>query len=342
MKLRGNQLSKHFQSQQWLPVYIISGDEPLLTQEACDEVRKAARDNGFTEREIFQVEPGFDWNDLLESGNNMSLFGDRKLLELRFTKAKIDDKGKKAITQYLENPSPDNLLLIIFPRLEKRFTSTQWFKTLETQAGFCQIWPIDDKQLPQWIRQRLMNAGYQPTNEAVELLAERVQGNLLAAAQEVEKLALFVEPGPVNEATIESCVSDHARYNIFDLVDQAVQGNLSQALKMLNFLRASGTEPTLILWALAKELRTLEAVSHQLENGIAPAKAFRDARVWDSRKPLLQKALGKLSSRDFQRGLLIAGQADRCIKGLAPGAPWNAFEDILLTLAKRRVVPVLS
>ena len=337
MKLRANQLDKHFSSQPWQPAYLISGDEPLLTQEACDQVRRAARANGFTEREVFQVEAGFDWSDLLESANNMSLFGDRKLLELRFPKAKIDDKGKKAISQYMENPSPDNLLLIIFPRLEKRFTSTQWFKTLETQVGFCQIWPIDEKQLPQWIRQRLMNAGYQPTNEAVELLAERVQGNLLAAAQEVEKLTLFVEPGPLDGATIEACVSDHARYNIFDLVDQAVQGHLSQALKMLNFLRASGTEPTLILWALAKELRTLQAVSHQVENGIAPARAFRDARVWDNRKPLLQKALGKLSSQDFQRGLLIASQADRTIKGLAPGAPWNYFEDILLTLAKRPV-----
>lgn len=338
MKLRANQLGKHFSSQPWQPAYIISGDEPLLTQEACDEVRKAARENGFTEREIFQVETGFDWSDLLESANNMSLFGDRKLLELRFPKAKIDDKGKKAISQYMENPSPDNLLLIIFPRLEKRFTSTQWFKTLETQIGFCQIWPIDDKQLPQWIRQRLMSAGYQPTNEAVELLSERVQGNLLAAAQEVEKLTLFVEPGPIDAATIETCVSDHARYNIFDLVDQAVQGNLSQSLKMLNFLRASGTEPTLILWALAKELRTLQAVSHQVENGIAPARALRDARVWDNRKPLLQKALSKLSSRDFQQGLLIASRADHTIKGLATGSPWSYFEDILLTLAKRPVL----
>lgn len=341
MKLRANQLNKHFSSQPWLPAYIISGDDPLLTQEACDEVRKAARTSGFTEREVFQIENNFDWSDLLESANSMSLFGDRKLMELRFPKAKIDDKGKKAISQYMENPSPDNLLLIIFPRLEKRFTSTQWFQTLETQTGFCQIWPIEDKQLPQWIRQRLMNAGYQPTNAAVDLLAERVQGNLLAAAQEVEKLTLFVAPGPIDDATIEACVSDHARYNIFDLVDQAVQGNLSQALKMLNFLKASGTEPTLILWALAKELRTLQAVSHQVEQGIPTAKAFRDARVWDNRKPLLQKALGKLTSRDFQGGLSIAYQADQTIKGLAPGTPWNYFEDILLTLAKRQVPAAL-
>ena len=335
MKIRADQLAKHFSNQTPQPAYLLSGDEPLLMQEACDTIRSAARQLGFTEREVFQVEPGFDWNDLLESANNMSLFGDRKLMELRFNKAKIDDKGKKALSHYMENPSPDNLLLISFPKLDKRFTSTQWFKTLETQIAFCQIWPINEKQLPQWIRGRLISAGYQPTNEAVELLAERVQGNLLAAAQEVEKLTLFINPGPIDDAMIESCVSDHARYNIFDLVDQAVQGNLSQALKMLNFLKASGTEPTLILWALAKELRTLEAVSHQVENGMAPAKAFRDNRVWDNRKPLLQKALGKLNSRDFQYGLRLAGAADHTIKGLAPGEPWNYFEDILLTLAKR-------
>ncbi|MCG8672924.1 MAG: DNA polymerase III subunit delta [Pseudomonadales bacterium] len=338
MKLRANQLQSHFNGQQWMPLYIISGDEPLLTQEACDLVRQAARNKGFTEREVFQVETGFDWSDLLESANSMSLFGDRKLMELRFPKAKIDDKGKKALTAYMENPSPDNLLLIIFPKLEKRFTSTQWFKTLETQSALCQIWPIDEKQLPQWIRQRLTQAGYQPTNGAVELLAERVQGNLLAASQEVEKLTLFIEPGPIDEATIESCVSDHARYNIFDLVDQAVQGNLSQALKMLNFLKASGSEPTLVLWALAKELRTLESISYQVENGTPPAKAFRDNRVWDSRKPVLQKALGKLRSQDFQRGLNIASQADYSIKGLSQSNPWNHFEDILLTLAKKPVL----
>lgn len=338
MKLRANQLQKHFNEQHWQPLYIVSGDDPLLVQEACDQVRRAARSQGFTEREVFHVEGSFDWHDVLESANSMSLFGDRKLLELRFNKAKIDDKGKKALTQYLQNPSPDNLLLIILPRVDKRFTSTQWFKTVETLAGFCQIWPIDEKQLPSWIRQRLMNAGYEPTNQAVELLAERVQGNLLAAAQEVEKLNLFVEPGPIDDSTIESCVSDQARYNIFDLVDQAVQGNLSQALKMLHFLRSSGAEPTLILWALAKELRTLEAVSHQVEQGIPPAKAFRDNRVWDNRKPLLQKALNKLGSADFQRGLRIATQADHTIKGLSPGAPWTYFEDILLTLAKRPIL----
>ena len=318
-----------------MPLYIISGDEPLLTQEACDCVRQAARNNGFTEREIFQVETGFDWSDLLESANNMSLFGDRKLLELRFNKAKVDDKAKKSISLYMENPSPDNLLLIIIPKLDKRFTSTQWFKTLETQTGFCQIWPIDEKQLPQWIRERLMSAGYQPTSEAVELLSERVQGNLLAAAQEVEKLTLFVPSGPIDDKTIENCVSDQARYNIYDLVDQAIQGNFSQALKMLNYLRAGGTEATLVLWALAKELRILEAVSYQVETGMPPAKAFRDNRVWDNRKPILQRALGKLSSKDFQQGLMIATQADHSIKGLAGGSPWTHFEDILLMLAKK-------
>ncbi len=342
MKLRANQLQQHFSSQQWLPLYIISGDDPLLMQEACDLVRKSARERGFSERELFQVETGFDWSDVLASANSMSLFGDSKLIELRFPKAKIDDKGKKALTQYLENPSPDNLLLIVFPKMEKRFTSTQWFKAIETQSALCQIWPIDEKQLPQWVRQRLMSAGYQPTHQAVELLAERVQGNLLAAAQEVEKLTLFVEPGPLDETTIESCVSDHARYNIFDLVDEAVQGNLSQSLKMLHFLKASGSEPTLILWALAKELRTLEAISYQVENGTPAARAFRDNRVWDSRKPILQKALGKLTSKDFQQGLTIAKHADHTIKGLAIGTPWNYFEDILLILAKKSVLPPLT
>ena len=339
MKQRNNQLQKHFSSQPWQPLYIISGDDPLLTQEACNCVRKAARDQGFTEREVFQVETGFDWSDLLESANSMSLFGDRKLLELRFPKAKIDDKGKKALTTYMENPSPDNLLLMIIPKVDKRFTSTQWFKALETQAGFCQIWPVEEHQLPQWIRERLMTAGYQPSHEAVDLLSERVQGNLLAAAQEIEKLALFIEPGPIDAATIENCVSDQARYNIYDLVDEAVQGNLTQALKMLNFLKSSGTEPTLILWALAKELRTLEAISYQVEQGAPPAKAFRDNRVWDNRKPVLQKALGKLRSNDFQKGILLATQADHSIKGMAKSNPWTLFQDVLMLLAK---VPLLN
>src|SRR5690606_30516311 len=185
---------------------------------------------------------------------------DRKLLEVRNEKGKFDDTAKKALATYCDNPNPDNILLLILPKVDKKTQSAKWFQQLESIGAFIQVWPVEASQLPQWIHQRMRSAGLEPTLEAVQLLAERVEGNLLAASQEVEKLLLLRGEGPLDVRDIDDAVADHARYNLYDLVDEALQGNYAHAIKMLHYLRASGTEPTVLLWALTKDIRTLAGV----------------------------------------------------------------------------------
>lgn len=333
MKLRPNQLKEHFAKGQILPVYILSGDETLLMQEAADHIRQACRQQGFTERELFPVEAGFNWSDLLEAGNSMSLFGDRKVLEVRHDKPKFDDTAKKTLQAYCDNPNPDNVLLLIIPKVDKKTQSTKWFQAIEQTGALIQIWPIELNQLPQWIHQRMRNAGLEPTREAVHLLAERVEGNLLAASQEVEKLLLLRGKGPLDVEDIEESVADHARYNLYDLVDQALQGNDAHAVKMLNQLKAGGTEPTVLLWAFSKEIRALAGMSQLLSNGMATARVMQEYRIWDSRKPIFQSALQRLSGTVFRHCLLEAARIDQAIKGMGEGNPWDGFSTIILWLS---------
>ncbi|OUS28507.1 DNA polymerase III subunit delta [Gammaproteobacteria bacterium 45_16_T64] len=337
MKLRSNQINQHLkkasQSNSLLPLYIVSGEDPLLMQESCDLLRMGARAAGFSERELYSVESGFDWNQLLESTNSMSLFGDRKLIEIRLTKPKLDEAGKKALATYLTAPSQDNLIILTMGKLDRKTLNTKWFQAMENSSALIQIWPIENHQLPQWVQQRMESKGLHPSPDASQLLAERVEGNLLAAAQEVEKLALLIEPGPVNISTIRAAVANHSRYTQYELVDHAIKGNDIQALKILNFLENTGVEPIAILWALSKDLRALEGISTAVENGQAQARAFKDFRVWDNRKPLFHNALKKHRSTAFRSMLIEASYIDHSVKGLTNANPWIGFRNIILMLS---------
>lgn len=335
MKLRPNQVKEHFARGPLLPLYLLSGDEPLLMQEAADQIRAEARKAGFTERERFTVENHFDWSNVLQAGNSLSLFGDRKLLEVRNDKGKFDDAAKKALQEYCAHPNPDALLLLTLPKVDQKTQGTKWFQQLESAGVFIQVWPVKPDALPQWIHQRLQAVHLEPTREAVQLLAERVEGNLLAADQEVKKLALLRGEGPIDVGDIEDAVADHARYDLYDLMDQALQGNAAHAIKMLNYLRSSGMEPPVLLWAVTRELRTLARMAALIANGQAPAQALAQHKVWDNRKSLVQNALQRLSLRLIQRCLLEAARIDQCHKGLGSGDPWDGFTNILLWLSGR-------
>lgn len=333
MKLRPNQIREHFAKGTLLPLYLLSGDEPLLMQEAADQIRSASRKAGITERELFLVESGFEWNNVLQAGNSMSLFGDRKLLEVRNEKGKFDDAAKKALAIYCDNPNPDNILLLILPKVDKKTQSAKWFQQLESVGAFIQVWPVDAAQLPQWIHQRMHSVGLEPTREAVQLLAERVEGNLLAAAQEVEKLILLRGAGPLDARDIEDAVANHARYNLYDMVDETLQGNYGHAIKMLNYLRASGTDPLAVLWPLSKEIRTLAGVSQLIDNGLAPARALQEYKVWANRTSMLQNALQRVPARTFKHCLVEAARIDQAIKGLGKGDPWDGLTNLILWLS---------
>ncbi|RPO60689.1 DNA polymerase III subunit delta [Pseudomonas aeruginosa] len=218
MKLTPAQLAKHLQGP-LAPVYVISGDEPLLCQEACDAIRQACRERDFGERQVFNAEANFDWGLLLEAGASLSLFAEKRLIELRLPSGKPGDKGAAILQEYLQRPPEDTVLLLSLPKLDGSTQKTKWAKALidGNAAQFIQVWPVDVHQLPQWIRQRLSQAGLSASPEALELIAARVEGNLLAAAQEIEKLKLLAEGNQIDAATVQAAVADSARFDVFGL-----------------------------------------------------------------------------------------------------------------------------
>ncbi len=340
MKLSPAQLGKHLQGS-LAPVYVVSGDEHLLCQEACDAIRAACRQQAFSERQVLSVESGFDWGQLLEAGANLSLFAEKRLLELRIPNGKPGDKGAAALLHYLARPAEDTVLLISLPKLDGSTQKTKWAKALidGKDVQFLQVWPVDAAQLPQWIRQRLSQAGLAADQEAVELIAARVEGNLLAAAQEIEKLKLLAEGGRVTADTVQAAVADSARYDVFGLIDAALQGHPEHSLRMLEGLRGEGIEAPVILWALARELRLLANIAQQYAQGVPLERAFSQARppVWDKRRPLVSKALQRHDVAGWQRLLMAAQLIDEQIKGQAEGDPWIGLSNICLQLSGRRI-----
>ena len=340
MKLSPAQLSKHLQGA-LAPVYVISGDEPLLCQEAADALRNACRQQGFAERQVFNAEANFDWGNLLQAGASLSLFAEKRLIELRLPSGKPGDKGAAALLEYLGRPPEDTVLLLSLPKLDGSTQKTKWAKALIEGASsqFIQIWPIDAHQLPQWIRQRLAQAGLSASPDAVDMIAARVEGNLLAAAQEVEKLKLLAEGSQVDAETVQAAVADSARFDVFGLIDAALNGEAAHALRMLEGLRGEGMETPVILWALARELRLLASLAHQHAQGVPLEKAFASARppVWDKRRPLVSKALQRHSSKRWGQLLLQAQQIDAQIKGQAAGNPWSELALLTLQLAGQRL-----
>lgn len=340
MKLSPAQLGKHLQGS-LAPVYVVSGDEHLLCQEACDAIRAACRQQAFSERQVLSVESGFDWGQLLEAGANLSLFAEKRLLELRIPNGKPGDKGAAALLHYLARPAEDTVLLISLPKLDGSTQKAKWAKALidGKDVQFLQVWPVDAAQLPQWIRQRLSQAGLAADQEAVELIAARVEGNLLAAAQEIEKLKLLAEDGRVTADTVQAAVADSARYDVFGLIDAALQGHPEHSLRMLEGLRGEGIEAPVILWALARELRLLANIAQQYAQGVPLERAFSQARppVWDKRRPLVSKALQRHDVAGWQRLLMAAQLIDEQIKGQAEGDPWIGLSNICLQLSGRRI-----
>lgn len=340
MKLQPAQLTKHLQGP-LAPVYAVSGDEHLLCQEACDAIRSATRAQGFSERQVFNAEANFDWSQLIEAGASLSLFAEKRLLELRIPNGKPGDKGTAALLEYLARPAEDTVLLISLPKLDGSAQKTKWAKALieGPQVQFLQIWPVDAAQLPQWIRQRLSQAGLAANQEAVELIAARVEGNLLAAAQEIEKLKLLAEDGQVTVDTVQAAVADSARYDVFGLIDAVLNGHAVHALRMLDGLRGEGVEAPVILWALAREVRTLANIAQQHSQGIPLDRAFSQARppIWDKRRPLVTKALQRHSAARWGRLLIDAQRIDAQIKGQAEGDPWVGLSSLCLQLCGQRL-----
>ena len=337
MKIKPDQLQaylqKSLQIKQLSPIFIISGDEPLLSQEAADAVRSTARQLEFTERETFDIDARFDWNLVFNETNSLSLFSDKKILELRITNGKPGDKGSKALCELCENPNDSNLILVILPKLDKGAYQSKWMKTLESKGVHIQVWPVTPEQLPRWINQRLVQCGIEASQGAVDILADRVEGNLLAAMQEINKLKLLSLEGKVNADIMSTVVADSARYNLFSFIDKVLDGDAQSAAKALRGLENEGTEPLALLWAITRELRTLNKASHQILLGNSKDKALKSAGVWDKRIPIFRKALSRLSAAHLRMLMHQAGAIDRGVKGLRQADIWDELTTLVLSFA---------
>ena len=335
MKLRAEQLSIHLQKQ-LLPVYVISGEEPLLVQESADAIRLAARERGFTGRELFHVEgnsSNYDWSSLISEANALSLFSDKKIVEIRIVNGKPADKGSKALTDLCANPNTDNILLIILPKLEKSALNSKWLKVLESLGAHIQVWPVKGDDLPKWIQQRLQQSGIQANPEAVQILADRVEGNLLAAVQEIEKLKLLSLDGKVNASTMSSVVADSARYNLFEFIDRMLMGEAQSAAKSLRGLKNEGADPLSLLWAITRELRILVRASEQVALGQHSDWALKNAGVWDNRMGLFRRALQRCKPAHLRMFLYQAAAIDRGIKGARHADIWDEMATLVLSIA---------
>ncbi|WP_257285583.1 DNA polymerase III subunit delta [Endozoicomonas sp. SESOKO1] len=349
MKLRIDQLGAQLKKQ-LAPVYIVSGDEPFQVARCCDQIRQYARNADFSERHVYHVENGFDWGDFLSTANSLSLFAQKQILELRIPNGKPGDAGSKALLEYISHPSPDNLLLMITDRLDNTLQKSKWFKALEPAGVFIPIWPIESGQLPNWLGQQLTMDGYRATPDALNLIAERVEGNLLAASQELEKLKLLARDKTIDEATVREAVSDSARYDVFQLLDTALEGSIRQSVRILGILKGEGIEPPIILWALAREIRLLSHLSRQLSRGISSDLAIEQSAkvlgfapfMLKRRKPLLEKAIRRSSERNLRQMLLYSGKIDRCIKGLEKGNAWDELLTLTLNLAGLPPIETIS
>ena len=319
MKVRPDQLDRHLQKD-LADIYFISGDEPLQVMESADRIREQARKRDYTEREVLDVDAQFDWNMLLDAGNSLSLFAEKRIIELRMPTGKPGKVGSKILQEYAQRPAEDAVLIISSGKLEGSSKNTKWFKTIDQQGVVIQCWPINADQLPGWINNRLQSKGIVADREAVQLLADRVEGNLLAAAQEVDKLFLLHGAGKINFEQTAAAVADSARYNIYDLVDSALMGDVTRTSRIVGGLKNEGVEPILMLWALSREVRVLAQIS---EANTSPDAVMQKLRVWENRKALIRKALSRHSSARWKMFLKRCAKIDKVIKGVESGRAWD-------------------
>jgi DNA polymerase-3 subunit delta len=336
MRINVDQLDTHLQ-RTLQGFYWIAGDETLLVQEALSSLRATGRAQGFAEWELFFVDRSFSWQTMLQSGNSLSLFADRKIIELRVS-GKLEEAGRDALSQYLASPNPDNLLILVTPKLESATLSTKWFKALESAGVFVQVWPVDARGLPRWIAARMARLGLSADNDAISLLCERVEGNLLAADQEIEKLGVLTGATPtrkvhVDRRQIMTLVADSSRYNVFNLLDAALLGDTRRCLKVLSGLQAEGSEVLALLAMVARELRTLIAIRRRITCGSSGTAAMSAQGVRKNHEAPVAAALERLSLPDLEALLSQARQVDLAVKGMSPADAWTELTDILLALS---------
>jgi len=314
------------------PVYLIAGDEPLLLQECCDLVREAAKAQGFIERELLQAERGFDWSEL-EQAAAPSLFATQKIIDLRLRTGKPGRDGAKVLTQWADAPDPNMVLLVSCEQWDAGSRKSKWAARLEKAGQRVDIWPVNARDLPGWLEQRMLQHGMQPEPEVVRLLADRLEGNLLAAKQEIDRLALIKGSGAVTVDDVMRVVADSSRFDAFALAEHMLSGNLREGLRVAAGLKRMDTPIPLLLGALLRELKTTEAFRLAMRSGESEPVVFRRLNVWFNRQNTIRAAARRLDTRKLFGAFKLLSLIDRQSKGRAAGDPWQSVDTLLLQLS---------
>lgn len=344
MELKPEQLATQVASEPLRPAYLIAGPEPLRVLEAADAVRAAARQQGIAEREVFEAEGNQrepDWNALEASFRAHSLFASRRLVELRLPTGKPGKDGAEVISGFCADPPQDVCLLVSCGEWSKQHGG-KWSEAIGRVGRVAIAWQIKPHELPEWIERRLRARGLRADRDAVQSLAERVEGNLLAAAQEVDKLALLSDGESIDLARMESLVADAARYDVFRVVDAAMNGQGAQVSRMLAGLRAEGEAVPALLGMVVIELQRGAALARVNARGGNLSAEFKAQRVWDSKQPMYRRALQRHDARRWDAFVAQAGRVDRMAKGREAGDAWVALERLLLAVAEPRAARLLS
>lgn len=315
------------------PLYTIVDAEPLLALEAADALRAAARAAGYSERQVLTVEQHFDWSQLDQAAASLSLFGSRRVLELRVPGGRPGKEGGLAIERYCAALPPDTVTLVLLPKLERDMRESAWFAALAAAGPVLEAAPVPRETLPQWIGTRLAAQGHKAAHETLQFIADLVEGNLLAAHQEIRKLGLLYPPGELSFEQVRRAVLDVARYDVYALGEAMATGDGARYARVLAVLRGEGTALPLLLWALARDIRAIARVRRALDAGQAIGRALSEARVWRDSQRSIGAAARRLSLAALEQALWDCAQIDRMIKGLAADDPWEAVLRLGLALA---------
>ncbi len=337
MQLRIDALDAHL-TKSLAPLYVVTSDEHLLALEAADKIRKSARAQGYTEREVLTVERSFKWGELLAANQSQSLFGDKKLIELRIPTGKPGKDGGAALQSYAKNLSPDNLTLITLPKLDWQTAKAAWVVALQQAAVFIDIPSVERAQLPNWIATRLAAQRQSADKQSISFIADRVEGNLLAAHQEIQKLGLLHPEGALSFEQIHDAVLNVARYDVFKLNEAMLAGDVARLVRMLEGLQGEGEALPLVLWAVAEEVRTLLKLKAGVAAGKQLGMLMKEYRIWGPRERLMEPALRRLKLSTLETALQDAAQVDKMIKGLRAkafsGDAWDALLQLALKIAR--------
>ena len=336
MRVTLDEVAKHLercgdQPSNKLPkVILLNGNEHLLVEEALDSVRKILKGYGFSERLKYQLETGFDWGQLTGVGQAMSLFSERRTIEFRVPKS-LGAPGTKAISEYCQNPPEDDVLIIIMPALDKRQRAAKWVKAIESVGWLVDGYDISLQQFPSWLKKRLQTRALRVEAGVIELMTEQLEGNVMAAAQEVDKLQVLAKDGAVTLKLVTESLADQAKFDVYSLTDGCLQGDFDRVLRIKSRLQSEGIEPVIVVWALVREIRTLAAISSALQQGQNKSMLFKQNRVWSKREPVVNSALNRLSTRNWYDLLEQAAHLDQTVKGQRyseVGTLWYQIEQL--------------